>query len=135
MTQNRKLAELTAEILASYVQRNPLQTADLPRLIRSVHETLAGALHPAPIAAAITKPSPSQVRKSITPEHLISFEDGRGYKVLRRHLTTRGMTPEAYREKWGLPLDYPMTAPRFSEARSQLVKNRNLCRKARSAVG
>jgi len=129
--QSQKLTELTAEILASYVTRNQVRTADLPDLIRGVHGALAGVDGVAdPEPASIAKPTPSQIRKSITPDHLISFEDGQGYMVLRRHLTTRGLTPEGYREKWGLPVDYPMTAANYSQARSELAKNRGLGRKA-----
>ena len=136
MTQTSKLTELTAEILASYVTRNPVRPTDLPSLIHGVHRALTQADQPdQPEAATPAKPSPSQVRRSITPERLISFEDGRGYMVLRRHLTTRGLSPESYREKWGLPADYPMTAPNYSQARSALAKSRGLGRKIQSSAG
>jgi predicted transcriptional regulator len=87
-----------------------------------VHTALAGlGQGSATTAPAVEKLTPSQIRKSITPDALISFEDGKPYKTLRRHLTIRGLTPEAYREKWGLPRDYPMTSASYSEQRSKLA--------------
>src|SRR5207244_12106880 len=79
------------------------------------------------------KLTPGQVRKSITAEALISFEDGRGYKTLRRHLASRGLSPEQYREKWGLPASYPMVAPDYSAARSQMAKDLGLGQMRRTA--
>jgi predicted transcriptional regulator len=135
MTQSTTLTELTAEILASYVTRNPVRPSELPDVIRGVHQALARADQPdQPATPATTKASPAQIRKSITPERLISFEDGRGYMVLRRHLTTRGLSPESYRQKWGLPADYPMTAPNYSQSRSELAKSRGLGRKAQAGA-
>jgi predicted transcriptional regulator len=129
MTQSTTLTELTAEILASYVTNNPVRPNDLPDVIRGVHQALARADQPEqPASPAAAKASPAQIRKSITPERLISFEDGQGYSMLRRHLSARGLTPAEYRQKWGLPVDYPMTAPLYSEARSSLAKSLGLGR-------
>ena len=97
--------------------------SDLPALIRATHDALAGiGAPPAPTVETVTKATPAQIRKSITPEALISFEDGKPYKTLKRHLTTHGMTVAEYKAKWGLPNDYPTTAPAYSEARSKMAK-------------
>lgn len=113
---------LTSEIVAAYLARNDVDPLGLPDLIRTVHAALAGA-HAAvePQAVAPKKATPAQIRKSITPTALISFEDGKSYKMLRRHLTGRGLTPVDYREKWGLPRDYPVTAPDYAAMRSAMA--------------
>jgi len=117
------LIELTAEIVANYVANNVTPVSELPALIRATHDALAGiGAPPAPTVEAVSKASPAQIRKSITPEALISFEDGKPYKTLKRHLTTHGMTVAEYKAKWGLPNDYPTTAPAYSEARSKMAK-------------
>ncbi|WP_246693323.1 MucR family transcriptional regulator [Methylobacterium sp. WL2] len=90
--------------------------------IAATHAALSGIGQDSATAAPVAdKLTPAQIRKSITPDALISFEDGKSYKTLRRHLTIRGLSPEAYREKWGLPRDYPMTAVSYSEQRSKLA--------------
>ncbi|WP_264045119.1 MucR family transcriptional regulator [Methylobacterium flocculans] len=115
--------DLTATIVSAYVTNNSVRPADLNELIASVHQTLKGLSGPAtPAADQIKKPTPAEVKKSITPEALISFEDGKPYKTLRRHLTMRGLSPEAYRAKYGLPADYPMTAASYSEHRAELAR-------------
>jgi predicted transcriptional regulator len=126
---------LTAEIVSAYVSNNPVRPADLPELLSSVHAALSGLSHGGATGAApAQKFTPAQIRKSITHEALISFEDGKPYKTLRRHLTIRGITPEAYREKWGLPRDYPMTAASYSEARSALAHSFGLGQQRRKAA-
>src|SRR5918998_587609 len=112
---------LTAEVVSAYVARNALPPADIPDLIASVHRALQGLSAP-PQAEPEKREPPVSIRKSITPDFLISLEDGRRYKSLRRHLTSRGLTPQAYREKWGLPLDYPMVAPNYAKQRSELAR-------------
>ena len=116
--------ELAADLVSAYVSHNPLPASDLPSLIEAVHAALrrvgSGAVEPAPEAL---KP-PIPIRKSITPDHLISLEDGRPYQSLKRHLASRGLTPEAYRAKWGLPPSYPMVAPNYAQRRSELAKAR-----------
>src|SRR5205085_1452748 len=103
--QKDQCVELATEIIAAYVSHNRVEVHELPDLIIAVREAL-GSTGLAPEAASapplVTR---AQIRKSITPEALISFEDGRPYRLLKRHLTTRGLTPAAYREKWGLPPD------------------------------
>jgi predicted transcriptional regulator len=114
--------DLTADIVTAYVSKNPMRPADLGELIATIHQALSGLNGPvAPAVDQIEKPTPAQIKKSITPEALISFEDGKPYKTLRRHLTNRGLTPETYRTKYSLPVDYPMTSPAYSAARSKLA--------------
>mgnify|MGYP002381809989 CR=1 FL=1 len=113
-------------------------------VVRQIASSLAAvgesAEPPAPAPAgdadetpAPRRTTPAQVRKSITPEALISFEDGRSYKTLRRHLATHGLTPDEYREKWGLPADYPMVSANYSAARSAMAKSLGLGQKGRAA--
>jgi predicted transcriptional regulator len=132
------LIGMTVEVVSAFVGNNTVATADLPGLIQSVHSALGMIDSPAaaPAAAPATaRATPAQVRKSITPEALISFEDGKPYKMLRRHLTTRGLTVEEYRTKWGLPKDYPSVAPAYSQARSAMAKAFGLGQGARKAKG
>src|SRR3954463_13449207 len=118
--------ELAVDLVSAYVSHNPLPASDLPSLIAAVHAALrrvgTSAVEPAPEAP---KP-PVPIRKSITPDRLISLEDGRPYQSLKRHLAARGLTPEAYRAKWGLPPSYPMVAPNYAQRRSDLAKARGL---------
>ena len=115
------LTSLTAEVVSAYVASNSLRPADIPDLIDSVHRALQSLSAP-PQAEPEKREPPVSIRKSITPDFLISMEDGRRYKTLRRHLAGRGLTPEQYREKWGLPLDYPMVAPNYAKQRSELAR-------------
>jgi predicted transcriptional regulator len=115
------LVMTTANLVAAYVQRNAVPAAELPGLIASVHGALTSLGQPVePVAEAPVPPVP--IRKTVTPDAIISLEDGRPYKTLRRHLAGRGLTPEQYRAKWGLPRDYPMTAANYAAQRSQLAK-------------
>jgi len=118
---------LTANIVSAYVSNNTVSASDIPGLISQVHSALvrvsAGQndAQPEPLKPAIA------VKKSITPDYLVCLEDGKKFKSLKRHLRTQyNMTPEAYREKWGLPPDYPMVAPNYAAARSQLAKQMGL---------
>ena len=124
---------LTAEIVSAYVSNNNISAAELPALIKATYTALirAGAAH-APEPVKLTPPVP--IKKSITHDHLISLEDGKPYKSLKRHLATLGLTPEDYRAKWGLAKDYPMVAAAYSEQRSNLAKSLGLGRKAGSAA-
>ena len=115
------LIELTTGIISAYVSNNHVQGSELATLIAATHAALLGIGQGSTIAPVADKPTPAQIRKSITPDALISFEDGKPYKTLRRHLTIRGLTPEAYREKWGLPRDYPMVTASYSDQRSKLA--------------
>ena len=115
---------LTADIVSAYVSNNSIPTSELGNLLASVHAAVSGLAAGGSSASKqdeIEKPTPAQIKKSITPEALISFEDGKPYKTLKRHLTLRGLSPEAYRAKHGLPVDYPMTAASYSEQRSKLA--------------
>ncbi len=126
------LVELSAEIVAAYVGHNALSVTDLPKLIAEVHNALKG-LQGGTQPAAPTELKPAvPVRKSIAPDYLICLEDGKKFKSLKRHLRTHyDLSPEQYREKWGLPADYPMVAPNYSETRSRLAKDNGLGRKAK----
>jgi predicted transcriptional regulator len=125
------LVELSAEIVSAYVGHNALSVTDLPKLIGEVHTALknlqagTSVVPPAELKPAVP------VRKSIAPDYLICLEDGKKFKSLKRHLRTHyDLSPEQYREKWGLPADYPMVAPNYSETRSRLAKDNGLGRKA-----
>ena len=127
MENQAQLVELTADIAAAYLSSNTVAAAELPGLIQTIHQALAGAAagSAAPASAPATPAVP--VKKSITPDFLISLEDGRKYKSLKRHLRTKyNMTPDDYRSKWGLPKDYPMVAPNYAKARSDLAKQMGL---------
>jgi predicted transcriptional regulator len=118
---NPDYTSLTADVVSAYVSHNAVQVADLPALIASVHGSLQGLSAPQQAEPDKREP-PVSIKKSLTAEFLISLEDGRRYKSLKRHLTGRGLTPEQYREKWGLPRDYPMVAPNYAKQRSELAK-------------
>jgi predicted transcriptional regulator len=132
---NGSFIELTANIVSAYVSNNTVPVADIPALISQVHGALArvsGSQSDAP--SELLKPAVS-VKKSITPEHLICLDDGKKFKSLKRHLRTQyNMTPEQYREKWGLGADYPMVAPNYAAARSQLAKQMGLGQQRRRRV-
>lgn len=117
------LVDLTAGLASAYLANNSVPTGELPGLITSIHTALVGLGQPAaPPEAA--KPTPHvSIKKSITDDYLISLEDGRRYKTLRRHLTGRGLTADQYRVKWGLPRDYPMVAPNYAKQRSDMAKS------------
>ena len=135
-THTIELAELTSEIVASYVAKNSVRAGDLPALIMSIYRTLRTLGQTAiPTVAVELKPA-VPIKKSVTDEFIISLEDGRKFKSLKRHLTAEyGMTPNQYREKWGLPADYPMVAPAYAKQRSALAKTLGLGRKASAAEG
>lgn len=129
METKTRLIELASQIVAAYVGRNAVEQADLPKLITEVHralEQVAGGQGVREAAVAETKPAVT-VKKSITPDYLICLEDGKKFKSLKRHLRTHfNLSPEQYREKWGLPADYPMVAPNYANSRSNLAKNMGL---------
>ena len=123
--------ELTADVVAAYVAHNAVQKADIAALIASVHASLVGlGSSAAPVQAERPVP-PVSVKKSLGDDYIVSMEDGRRYKSLKRHLSGRGLTPEQYREKWGLPYDYPMVAPSYARQRSELAKSMGLGRQPR----
>jgi predicted transcriptional regulator len=124
---SRNLIELTAEIVSAYVSNNPVPASDIPGLINQVHTALtqvsAGRVE---IIAEPLRPA-IPVKRSVSADYIVCLEDGKKFKSLKRHLRTQyGFTPEQYREKWGLPADYPMVAPNYAAARSQLAKQMGL---------
>jgi predicted transcriptional regulator len=128
------LLGLTAEIVSAHVSNNPVPISELPNLIQDVHRTLSTLGTPAPRVEA-EKPQPVvPIKKSINPDYLICLEDGKKLKMLKRHLQSAyNMTPEQYREKWGLPPDYPMVAPNYANHRSSLAKQIGLGTQPRKA--
>ena len=127
MEDKSEIIEMTADIVAAYVGANSVSAADLPALIQSVHRALAGVAGGSDVAEAAPREPAVPVKKSITPEYLICLEDGRKFKSLKRHLRTKyNMSPEDYRAKWGLAKDYPMVAPSYAKARSELAKQMGL---------
>jgi predicted transcriptional regulator len=127
MEDKSEIIEMTADIVAAYVGANSVAAADLPSLIQSVHRALTGVAAGTDVAEATPREPAVPVKKSITPEYLVCLEDGRKFKSLKRHLRTKyNMSPEDYRAKWGLPKDYPMVAPSYAKARSELAKQMGL---------
>jgi len=130
----QNLSELTADIVSAYVSNNNVRPEDLPALISEVHSALAKAPGGAAEPAAQPQEPAVSVRSSVKPDYIICLEDGKKFKSLKRHLRNEhNMTPDEYRTKWGLKKDYPMVAPAYSEARSNLAKTMGLGRK--SAAG
>jgi predicted transcriptional regulator len=127
MEDKSQLVELTADIAAAYLSANTVPAQDLPTLIQTIHAALAGVSSQA-AAPQATAPTPAvPVKKSVTPDYLISLEDGRKYKSLKRHLRTKyNMSPDEYRSKWGLAKDYPMVAPNYAKARSEMARTMGL---------
>ncbi len=130
MSQTELSSELLqhmSTIVAAHVANNPIAVTDVPGLIVTVHQALAtlGPEEPAP------KPNPAvPIKQSVTPDYIICLEDGTKHKMLKRHLkTAHGMSPEKYRERWGLPRDYSIVAPNYAKRRSQLAKKIGLGRK------
>ncbi len=123
--QSSELLQHTSTIVAAHVGNNAIAATDLPRLIATVHETLGM------LGTEAEKPKPAVlIKKSVTPNYIVCLEDGKKLKMLKRHLTTlHNMTPNEYRQKWGLPRDYPMVAPNYATARSKLAKKIGLGRK------
>jgi predicted transcriptional regulator len=125
-----KLVELSASVVSAYVSHNALSATDVPKLIGQVHQALMSLGQAAPVELAPELKPAVPVKKSITPDYLVCLEDGKKFKSLKRHLRTEyDMSPDEYRQRWGLPPDYPMVAPNYSEARSALAKSIGLGRK------
>lgn len=129
--RDAELIELSSEIVAAYVGHNALSVTDLPKLIADVYAALKG-LGDQAAPSDVEPPKPAvPVRRSVLPDHIVCLEDGKKFKSLKRHLMTHHqLTPQQYREKWGLPADYPMVAPNYSATRSSLAKTSGLGRKA-----
>ncbi len=130
-SNSNELLALTTDIVASHVSNNTVAISDLQSLIQQVYSALANV--GIPNAAAASRPQPAvPIKKSVSPDYIICLEDGKKLKMLKRHLTTRyNMTPEEYRERWSLPADYPMVAPRYAQQRSELAKKIGLGTKRR----
>ena len=126
--QSAVFIELTAEIVGAYVANNSVQMGNLSELIASVHAAVAD-LHRAPDPEAPAKAPAVNPKKSVFPDYIICLEDGKRFKSMKRHLGLLGMTPDEYRAKWGLPRDYPVVAPNYAVARSELAKSMGLGRK------
>ena len=131
--QSRDLLALTTEIVAAHVSNNTVSLGDLPQLINQIYNSLAniGSVSVTPPA----RPQPAvNVKKSVQPDYIVCLEDGKKLKMLKRHLKTAyNMSPESYRERWGLPPDYPMVAPNYARQRSRLAKEIGLGTRARRA--
>jgi predicted transcriptional regulator len=135
MDQKSEVIEMTADIVSAYVGNNSVTAAELPNLIQSVHRALAGISTGGEVVEAAPKEPAVPIRRSITPDYLVCLEDGRKFKSLKRHLRTKyNMSPEEYRSKWGLPKDYPMVAPNYAKARSDLAKQMGLGQGGRQAA-
>lgn len=122
------LITLTAEIVSAYVTKNRLPATGLPDLIASISQSIGKLGEPvvAPEVAPVPAVNP---KKSVHPDYIICLEDGKKFKSMKRHLTSHGLTPQQYRVRWGLPADYPMTAPNYSAARSAMAKDIGLGQK------
>jgi predicted transcriptional regulator len=129
------LLTLTADIVAAHVSNNSVAVNDLPNLIQNVHSALAGIVGSS--TAAEPKPEPKvSIRASVKPDYIVCLEDGKKLKMLKRHLMTHyNLTPDQYRQKWGLSADYPMVAPNYAEQRRALAKSIGLGTKRRRTRG
>ena len=127
MENKSEIIGMTTDIVAAYVGNNAVTAADLPGLIQSVFRSLSGVATGAETVEAAPKEPAVSLKRSITPDYLICLEDGRKFKSLKRHLRTKyNLSPEDYRAKWGLPKHYPMVAPNYAQARSNLAKQMGL---------
>jgi predicted transcriptional regulator len=127
-SQNHVVLGLTAQIVSAHVSNNTVSRDALPELIQQVFSTLMNAGHEQPEPERLQPAVP--VKKSVFPEYIVCLEDGKKLKMLKRHLqTSYNMTPEQYRDRWSLPHDYPMVAPKYAEHRSELAKKIGLGRK------
>lgn len=130
--KHAELLALTTEIVSSYVSNNTVPTQDVTDFIQQVYKTLGG-LNTEQVSLA-DRPQPAvPIKKSVTPDYIICLEDGKQLKMLKRHLKTAyNMSPEEYRERWGLPVDYPMVAPNYAKRRSRLAKDIGLGTRGRA---
>ncbi|GBQ41422.1 MucR family transcriptional regulator [Komagataeibacter saccharivorans] len=130
--QDFSCLELTAQVVSAHVSNNSVAATDLPDLIRNVYQALATVGRPVEEPEKLQPAVP--IRRSVFPDYIICLEDGKKLKMLKRHLhSAYGMTPEQYRERWGLPPEYPMVAPSYAERRSSLAREIGLGRKITAA--
>jgi len=135
-TGSANFIELAADVVSAYVSNNSLPAAELGVLINTVHTALIQAASGKAETPAEPQAPAVPVKKSVTPDYIICLEDGKKFKSLKRHLrTVYEMTPEQYRAKWGLPHDYPMVAPNYAKARSELAKSMGLGQKRKKVAG
>jgi predicted transcriptional regulator len=131
---NTDTIELTADVISAYVSNNPVPVSELPSLIAQIHQSLNGLANGQATTPEEKLAPAVPIKKSITPEYIVCLDDGKKFKSLKRHLKTKfGITPEEYRAKWNLPADYPMVAPAYAAARSELAKKMGLGRKPKAA--
>jgi len=135
-TPTPNFVEIAADIVSAYVSNNPVPASELPALLNSVHASLtriAGGQATEKQAERLEPAVP--IKKSVTPDYIICLEDGKKFKSLKRHLrTVFNLSPEEYRAKWGLPADYPMVAPNYAKARSELAKTMGLGQQRKKAA-
>ncbi|KMO35024.1 MucR family transcriptional regulator [Methylobacterium variabile] len=124
--QEPEFINLAVDIVSAYVSKNNVPVAELPNLIASVYASMSSLGQPAATPIEDHKVTPAQIRKSVTPDTITSFIDGKPYKSLKRHLTSNALTPDEYRQKYGLPRDYPMVAANYAAKRSELAKSLGL---------
>ncbi|MFK5595959.1 MucR family transcriptional regulator [Methylobacterium sp. HMF5984] len=133
--QPNNFVELAADLVAAYVSNNNVPVSELPKVLASVHAALSGLGNAAPAESdTLEKPTPAQIKKSVTPDALISFIDGKPYKTLKRHLTGNGLTMHEYRKRYGLPSDYPTISATYSAQRSELARSIGLGQQRRKAA-
>ena len=133
--QQQTFIEQALDIVSAYVSNNSVPISELPGLLAGVHAALTKLSAPAAtVTETADKPTPAQIRKSVTPDALISFIDGKPYKTLKRHLSRNGLTIEQYRERFGLPRDYPSTAASYSAQRSELARSLGLGQQRRKSA-
>ncbi|GJE53054.1 hypothetical protein GOFOIKOB_6129 [Methylobacterium tardum] len=133
--QQQTFIEQASDIVSAYVSNNSVPISELPGLLAGVHAALTKLSAPAAtVTETADKPTPAQIRKSVTPDALISFIDGKPYKTLKRHLSRNGLTIEQYRERFGLPRDYPSTAASYSAQRSELARSLGLGQQRRKSA-
>ena len=131
-----EILKLASEIVAAYVSNNPIPVSDVPAMIKSVHSTLGGLSGSVQNEVATAQKPVVPVKRSVTPDYIVCLEDGKKLKMLKRHLKTAyNLSPEQYREKWGLPSDYPMVADDYAKRRSALAKEIGLGTKPRGTAG
>lgn len=127
---NEAFVALTAEVVCAYVTNNPVPVVELPSLIEGVYRAMAGLSTAAKVAEPEQAQKPAvNPKKSVFDDHIVCLEDGKKFKSMRRHLMKLGLTPDEYRAKWNLPSDYPMVAPSYAKARSEMAKSMGLGRK------
>lgn len=131
MPDDNTRLQIAARVLRAYVSGNNVPAETLPILLGDIHRTLRGLAGPV-AASGVAKPTPQQIAESIRSDAIVSFENGQPYRVLRRHLMQLGITPQAYRAKWGLPVDYPLVAAGYSARRSEIARDTGLGRVGRT---